>query len=477
MAFKLAEAFVELNTRGFSGVSSTLSKTAGQMSRMAKIGGAVLVGGVTAAGTALFAMGTKAAAAGDKIHKMAARTGASAEFLSEMGFAAGQSGSDIDTLADTLKDMGKNVSDASRGAGGATESLNMLGLSAEQLMTLNTEERFLAIADRLASVSDTAQRSALAMTIFGESGHKLLPLINQGSAGIAKMRAEAAGLGATMTTDGVNSAAAYTDAVNRFQTALGGVSQRIGTAVLPAMTEMVDAATPIINTFGTYLSDAVMMGVDAVRFAMEQGGTLVAIWAEQTRLAIENLPARFVAFGTNIVEIAQWAFDNWYDIAMTAADAVLTVFINIGENIRMVWKEVVDYILSGGTDQMEFAFTPLLDGFRSSISEMPELTKAAINETSPLLEALRDQYDQNNLKLFGDPQTAATTTPQRTAAEDMRQVPTQSEESRSATAFASLADFSKQLNQTDQTPKKQLNVLEEIRDAIQEGGDTVPVVG
>lgn len=74
----------------------------------------------------------------------------------------------------------------------------------------------------------------------------------------------------------------------------------------------------------------------------------------------------------NLVVGVQWAADNWQDLFVTAFDYTMTAMINFGENVRKIMGEIWDYIASGGKDGINWDMTPLLEGARSSIKNMPE---------------------------------------------------------------------------------------------------------
>src|SRR5690606_28423232 len=89
------------------------------------------------------------ASAGDSLHKMSARTGASAQSLSELGFAAEQSGSNVDALGSAMFRMRRRIANASTGAGPAVRALRDLGLEAGKLTQLPVDEQLGVIADAL----------------------------------------------------------------------------------------------------------------------------------------------------------------------------------------------------------------------------------------------------------------------------------------------------------------------------------------
>ena len=61
---------------------------------------------------------------GDQVAKMAKRTGLSVEALSELQYAAGQSGVEVATLENGLRRMQRSIYDAGRGLSTATDGLS-----------------------------------------------------------------------------------------------------------------------------------------------------------------------------------------------------------------------------------------------------------------------------------------------------------------------------------------------------------------
>src|SRR5207247_2206046 len=74
---------------------------------------------------------------GDALDKMSARTGISVEALSEIGFAAEQSGTTFDDVETAVRKMQKTIAASAGGSKQATEALADLGLTAEQLLKLS----------------------------------------------------------------------------------------------------------------------------------------------------------------------------------------------------------------------------------------------------------------------------------------------------------------------------------------------------
>lgn len=214
--------------------------------RMTALGAAIV--------TPLFAASKVFADMGDTVAKSAARTGASVEALSELAFAAEQSGSDLATLEGSLTKMQKFLVAAAQGSGQATDSLAQLGLSVSDLARLAPEDQFSAIADRLSRIENPALRTATAMQIFGRSGTQLLPLMKDGAKGIAELRQQARDLGLTMSAEDAKAAEEFGDTLNVLWRVLKRAVFTIGSALAPLLTSVAEYVMRIAKTTGDWIA-------------------------------------------------------------------------------------------------------------------------------------------------------------------------------------------------------------------------------
>ncbi len=225
------------------------------------------------------------ASAGDQLDKMAARTGVSVEALSQLGFAAEQSGADIETLEKGIRTMQRTINDAQRGLSTATDAFDDLGLNFRQLATLSPEEQFQTIADAITRVEDPSKRAALAMQVLGRAGTQLLPLL----ANIRALRAQADNLGLTISTKDASSAALLTDTLNILWRTVRVGAFVIGSALAPTIIDLSNRFTRIIIAANEWIKanrDAVMW-VARVGVALGGvGGILIATGLAFTLLGI-----------------------------------------------------------------------------------------------------------------------------------------------------------------------------------------------
>lgn len=216
--------------------------------------------GVATVGAGVIAQGTAMAApfvalafhfkdAGDALNKMSARTGASVEALSELGFAAEQSGGNIEDVESALRTMAKNLVSTYKEAAPAADALAKLGISMDELSKLAPEDQFARIAEGISQVQHPTARAAYAMDIFGKAGQKLLPLLAGGEKDIAKLRKEAEKLGITVGTDQAQAAADLGDAWNRLVRVAGKIPFEIGSALAEDLIEIMTLIKPFLVEF------------------------------------------------------------------------------------------------------------------------------------------------------------------------------------------------------------------------------------
>ena len=289
---KAGAAFVEVtadDSKLARGLRRAQARVRAFAAGMARIGGALV-----AAGGAMLApmvIATRSFARfGDQVDKMSKRTGIAAPALSEIAFAAEQSGASLDDVEKAVRRMQRTVLDAKQGTKEAKDALDGLGLSLEQLAALAPEDQFALILERLKGIKDPTLRAATAMEIFGRSGTAMLPMVND----FAKLRQEARDLGITLTQKDTTAAADLTDAMNRVRRSVTAVNIAIGAALAPTLQNISERIIKIIGNVVQWVQQNRDM---VVGFAM----TAVKVAAAGAAFLALAVAAKVVAVLTGVV--------------------------------------------------------------------------------------------------------------------------------------------------------------------------------
>ncbi len=139
--------------------------------------------------------------------------------------------------------------------------------------------------------------------------------------------------------------------------------------------------------FGVSLQQ-IVEGLMLVEYSFQNWQTLVNLAVASALLQVVTFSNSIVYFfGTVVPGIVQWSVDNFGNLWHTVLDAVLTGFINFGQNIRTNMGAIWEFIKSGGMKDLNLTWTPLMDGFRSSLSQMPEIAGREMGTLEKSLDA------------------------------------------------------------------------------------------
>ena len=265
---RAGKAFIEL------GVSDKLSSglKAAQKKLEAfgeglKSAGTKLTGLGAAAITGLLATAKYFSDAGDELEKMSKRTGISVEALSELSFAAGQAGVDTETLEVALRHMQKGIVEAAKGSDTAVLALELLKLTVSDLANLSPDQQFKLIADRLAQVKDPAVKAAIALELFGRTGTRLIPLMDEGAKGIEELQKQARDLGLTISGDTAKDAAELHETLNVLWKVLKQGVFTIGSALSPLLKSIAETVIRVVVTATAWIKQNKELVVWALKVA------------------------------------------------------------------------------------------------------------------------------------------------------------------------------------------------------------------
>jgi len=175
----------------------------------------------------------------DKFDDFSQITGIAIESLSALTYAATVTGISQETLEGGLVRLTKGMSEAQQGTGEALKAFEALGISTADLGS--ADGVLMQIADRFGNMQDSAEKTALAIAIFGRSGAKLIPFLNEGRTGIERLKKEAEELNVVISTEASRAAAEFNDNLTRLAAASQGWGVTLAEKVLPALNSIVES--------------------------------------------------------------------------------------------------------------------------------------------------------------------------------------------------------------------------------------------
>lgn len=320
---ELVVSLKDTASKGLSGISTaigSLSKGVAAISAVA----------VTAA-TAIAGIAYATASAGEALRDMSLRVGVSVEALSSLKYAAELSGTSLEGLGQGLKFLSRNMYSASSGSKEASEVFRKLHLNITDASggLRKADDVFMEAIDRINALGSETEKTALALELFGRGGTEILPLIKEGSAKIAEMRAEAEKLGLTFTTIEANQADAFKDALDKIKGSAKGLGFTFGKELLPLATEVMDKLADKIST----LRPAIQQFAEtftATLAALPEIVVLVGNTIERIFVRVFTEPSYFKGFLSNFLTVMT-------SLSLAVAGTVATIAITIGEAAGVVF--------------------------------------------------------------------------------------------------------------------------------------------
>ena len=391
--------------RKADGLNGTFGRMKGAAAGMSGALGA-LVPAVAIGGLATLAKGSIDAA--DNLNDLSQRTGVSVESLSKFGAAANDSGSSVDEVAKAMGKLSKGIVDP---ASKANEALKSIGISSTDASgkIKSMDQIMLEVADKFAKMPDGAQKTALAMELFGKSGMNLIPMLNQGRDALSKYNA-------TITTEGAAAADKFNDSLNEIARVVAGPFNQAVTALLPLITQIAQGLAAGITAF-TQLPQPVQAavlvvgGLAAAFIALAPAIAAIITIGPALAAGLAGLAAGFAAIGPIVAglgTVLAVVFTGPVGIAALVIAAGIAIyafrdqigaaFVAIGESFKQLpagfQSFFIDPLIEGFKILMEMMNTTFVQPLQEAFTATVEFVKTNFVEPiqaifTELIEAIK----------------------------------------------------------------------------------------
>lgn len=330
----------------------------------------------------------------DKVSKAAQSIGIATDELSRLAHAASQSGVSFEALTKGLGRLAKTMKDSLRSATSEQAlAFKELGISVTdaQGRLKPTSVILSELADRFSGMADGTNKAAIAAAIFGQRiGADMIPLLNQGAAGIQKLKDEADQLRLVIDEKTGKAAERFNDTMANLRKLFTGV-----------ITVVTARLAPTLNVLAEFLLSA----------AKESKGFELAI--DLLVGAFKVLITTLIIGGKTIETIAilirgvSKAFDELTDSDFASATETMSnsfseVFDTMKDGGRLlakVWSDVGDAVIQN-TPAPEKVADPFKAATETIKRDMNTLVDTSRSTGSQISDAFTDAFSQ--LQLTGN---------------------------------------------------------------------------
>lgn len=277
--------------------------------------------GLSVAGLAAFIRGAIDAA--DEMSKLSQKTGLAVQDVAGLQLAYRQSGLAAEVLQTSIAKMSKAMADGS-------DAFTAMGVSVRnQDGTLKSTRQVLGeVSDKFAGYKDGAEKTALAMEIFGKSGADLIPLLNGGAGALEEFDAMAQKLGLTISEQTAKDAEKFNDTLDLVGQGMQGIGRQVAAQLLPTLSTLAgqffDSATS---------GDTLKSVADGLGFAFK---ALYSIGVGVVQ-AFKTVGLALGGVGAAIAAILNGDFGQVSSIVSSMASDISASWQQAGAGIKTVW--------------------------------------------------------------------------------------------------------------------------------------------
>lgn len=181
-------------------------------------------------------------------------------------------------------------------------------------------------------------------------------------------------------------------AANQFRKAGGGVAEfglRLGELLMPAVqagtgafNELMASVLELTESSGPTISgwvDTAVAGIGNVAHVVRNLGSYWKLAGLVVQETVANMIARFDTLAPNVGRITEWLKGNWRSLLTDWMNGLKAFYSNLFTNVVSIGKTIWD-ALQG--KEVQFEWTPLLEGFKATTEKFPEMIQPALVDMS-----------------------------------------------------------------------------------------------
>lgn len=397
--------------------------------RIKKVAGRIGLG-LTAAFTAVTAAVYTSLDSVQKFGVTAAAVGLTTEAFTRLDHAARAASIGSDILNQSIAGLYAKMSERDPNSDGAL-LFKGLGVSARDASgnIRNLDDVILDLADKFSRMEDSAEKTQIAIRLFGESGKQMIPFLNQGRAEIERLRKESDALGFTVGKDMAEKMGQAGAAMARVQSKLSGLSNLLTMEVLPTFEFLLDSfvkmdrdgstASRTIEFIGQSFKHIVIGGmlaramietvIEVVKKASYALGYLLvgeltkakktfATTGETTKQIMQRMEADILSYQVSLIQLPKIAKTNMEKtkapIIQTAAEVAAAL-----ARTKEATREAVQAMVDSPTHSFVEKMNAITEAVKNGTLKMSELQGQSALLVSDLVNADFMPYEEKLFRL------------------------------------------------------------------------------
>lgn len=306
----------ELASGNFSRFGGSLMVLAEQFDAlkllMSPVGAAIgiVAGAIAISGVAAVHAAESLAKYGEEVTKLSQSSGASTDMIQTLNYALERTGGSTKSGTSAIDELSKKLGDAKGGSKEAIGQFQAVGVSLSDIKNLSFDDVLGKIADKFSTTADDAGKYTAAQQLFGEGAKDLIPVLDQGSTGLANLKQEASDAGAVLGGETLNKTKQLADQMNQLSANSAAAALTAKTELLPTLINVTGAMVELQGK-GDLLKDFFSGIGTVIKGVVSVVGTL-AVGFQQVSEVIASTATVVGLAATGEFRLAGIAAENGY---------------------------------------------------------------------------------------------------------------------------------------------------------------------
>lgn len=362
---------------------------------------AALYTGTVAVASAIAKITLSAVNYGDEIAKESQKLNMSMEGYQKWSTMLEMAGTSIDVMSMGMKTFTGILDEASKGNATALLTLQKLGLGYEDFAGLSVEDSLKKVVEQFQRMEQGAEKTQLAVDLFGRSGQELLPLLNQEVGSIDELFKSYEELGLIISDDVLRASEDFDDQLSLLKKSFKVAAVNIGTIFMPAISKVITGLLDLArgsSGAGETLKSGIIDAINAVIDYLPKIGEFAAMIIPLiVDTVVSTLPQLLQAAIDIVVTLADMVIEYLPELIPAAIGMILTLIMGLVEALPMLVDTAIDLILAiveGLINALpliiEAAPKILIALINGIVDALPKLIDAAIDVIMMLADTLTD---------------------------------------------------------------------------------------
>ncbi len=283
----------------------------------------------------------------DALEDQAEQMGVTAEAMASMRLAAVQTGMTGEKFATSMGKMQQAMVALRNGSPEVESALRGIGLSLDDLKGKGTDEQLAIIADRFEATGDASLKAATAVKLFGKGGMEMLPMLNNGSAGLKQAAEDAKALGIALTGAEIGQITEAKTVLAQVESVVQSLGLRVTSELSPYITEL---GHEFLNTaresngFRSQIAALVEAGIRGGVGVYDVWMRLREVWSA-LRIGVMWMTDKVLAAASNITQTGQMIANVWnaaWDTVKFGGEMVAAAIKHVWQNMKLGLLVVLD---------------------------------------------------------------------------------------------------------------------------------------